>query len=167
MCIRSILSLLLSCMILCSCGTPTGDPTKGGLFGWDENLAKQRAQDLARQEALKKQQVHDEMQRNQALQQTHDSERDKLDRAMTEYAQLAKENRDLLATLVRLSEQRHLNDAAHCRKLIEVNKRNAKLEELKNSLILAKHVSKNQMNALVREIADDNENLRRAISLYR
>lgn len=52
--------------VLSGCKT-TGDPTSGGLFGWSEDKAKTRQQNLSQQLADKQSQVADAQQQNKQL----------------------------------------------------------------------------------------------------
>jgi len=108
--------LLGICVALSACET-TGDPTKGGLFGWSQHKADERQQDLQQQNATATAGVSSEQQRQLELQGsqaglTAEAQRlqPQVDRLLTENTQLETQLKNLMGEKqFSEAELRHLN----------------------------------------------------------
>ncbi|MBR3902901.1 MAG: hypothetical protein IKJ29_04505 [Akkermansia sp.] len=60
-------SLATTAALLCSCGSTTGDPRQGGLFGWSQEQALQRQLELKTIEAAKKNELAETQKTGESL----------------------------------------------------------------------------------------------------
>ena len=100
--------LFLACAGSISACATTGDPGKGGLWGWSENKAKTRQMQLSQAEAVQRQRAANEQQRGDRLRQQQSSLGDEALQLQAELDGLRAENRKLDAQLRELLRKRTL-----------------------------------------------------------
>lgn len=117
-------SALLSLAMLGACAT-TGDPHRGGLFGWSETKARNRQQELARRDDEARTQVAGEHARNAGLRVRHEALDAQARQLREELERLGAENRALDARLRTLMAHHALDIDAKRRleALLEDNRR--------------------------------------------
>lgn len=92
---------------VCACAT-TGDPGKGGLWGWSEKKAKTRQMQLSQADAAQRQQAASEQQRGDTLRQRQSTLSSEALQLQAELDGLRAENRKLDAQLRELMQKRTL-----------------------------------------------------------
>lgn len=91
------------------CAT-TGDPQQGGLFGWRENKARDRHQELQRREGSAQARVDDEYRHGESLRSRYGMLDAEAQRLKDELDRLSAENRALDAQLRNLLRQQRLGE---------------------------------------------------------
>ena len=99
--------LLVGAVLLAGCAT-TGDPQRGGLFGWSENKARERQHELVRRDRAAHDRAADEQARGEVLHERQDALDAEARQLQQELARLQQENRSLDARLRKLLQQRRL-----------------------------------------------------------
>lgn len=96
-------------VLLAGCAT-TGDPQRGGLFGWSENKARDRQHELTRRDMAARDRAADEQTRGDALRERHDNLDVQAQQLQQELENLQQENRALDARLRSLLQQRRIGE---------------------------------------------------------
>jgi septal ring factor EnvC (AmiA/AmiB activator) len=128
---RLACALVAAAGLLAACAT-TGDPNKGGLFGWSENKAKARQAQLSSSEAAQRQQAAAAQQRGDTLRQRQATLGGEALQLQAELDALRAENRRLDAQLRTLMHKHQLG--AH-----EMQRLNSLLAE--NQRLLSKYLA--------------------------
>ncbi len=126
--VTSIHTHLLAALALAAlggCATTTGDPRQGGLFGWNEDQAKVRQQELWQAEQGAQQLVASEQLRTALLDQQRAARATDADRLRRELDRLMDENGKLDAQLRELMQRHQISkdDVQRLRKMLTDNER--------------------------------------------
>lgn len=97
----------LAFLLLTGCAT-TGDPNRGGLFGWRESKARERQRELVRRDDAAWARADGELARNERLRDERGALDTELERLREELNRLGAENRALDAQLRTLIDRRAL-----------------------------------------------------------
>lgn len=103
-------ALAMTVAMLAGCAT-TGDPQRGGLFGWSESKARDRQHELTRRDMAARDRVADEQIRGDALRERHDGLDAQAQQLQQELERLQQENRALDARLRDLLKQRRIGES--------------------------------------------------------
>lgn len=159
--IRAWFAFLVCAPLLAGCAT-TGDPRQGGLFGWSEDKAAARQEQLMQNDQLARQQLANEQQRMAALGSQRALLATETARLQAELGRLLEENRMLDTQLRGLMQRRQLRQdhVARLQKMLNDN------EQLR---VTAHERASNRTQpaapAQVRAISDQNAQLHREVMI--